>query len=140
MSTFNVLDYYKDHPITFIDLEPNVSYLSPSLDGPEIIINKNTQTLSISGSCYLEKSANLFYQLNEILKSIDFKHLDFQIDIIYINSTSTKQLIDLLEDCIQNIQSLRLSWRCDEEDEDMEDLIKITAKNLNKHIEIIYHE
>lgn len=134
------LNYYGANPIVFQKLDDNILFLKSARDTPEIVIDVNNNFLYIKGSCYLEKSPILFKYLEETLKDIGFEELSVKLDIVYINSSSTKQMIDLLEYLIRTVPNIKFSWRCEESDEDMEDLIIVTAENLKVDIKIIYYQ
>ena len=88
--------------------------------------------LTISGLANAENSREFFIPLINWIDNLDAPDVDFDLIIEYINTSSAKKLLELLQKLQSNelIQNIRLNWFYQVWDEDMLDMGKILAESL----------
>lgn len=74
-------------------------HIPATTSSPEIIFSETDQTLSIYGESYPENSFTLFEPLFEWLQNElpKYKKLSLKVNISYMNSSSTKCMLDILD-------------------------------------------
>jgi len=94
-------------------------------DTPEIIFLPENNKLSILGNSYPENTFE-FYKpilswLEQYLEVVNASKITFHINLVYINSSSSKALLNilrLLEDKVKDKREIMVDWLYDSEDED----------------------
>ena len=91
---------------------------------PEILLNASTGKCSITGESYLEEPFPLYDAvldwLTKFVSSSD-KSLELNIQLTYINSTSSRAILDLFRGISQLKKThnrIQVNWRYPSEDED----------------------
>lgn len=103
---------------------------------PSVYFNKSG-ILILTGNSYPEYP-NIFYkQLSD--KVIEFsrenKSLHITIEMLYVNTSSSKYLYDLIKIALDNINVVNITWAYEEDDEDMEELGKCFEESFNIEFE-----
>ncbi|MDM8535240.1 DUF1987 domain-containing protein [Desulfobacterales bacterium HSG17] len=92
---------------------------------PEINFDCEKNILEIKGKSYPENTS-LFYEpvfswLNEYFEKIEDRHVEVNLNLILINSSSAKVFMDfcdLLDEAAGNGKDITLNWFYEEDDED----------------------
>ncbi|MDO9104975.1 MAG: DUF1987 domain-containing protein [Methylovulum sp.] len=100
-------------------------YIPASSDTPEVDFQFSRNTLSLSGEAYPENGVEFFRpilkQLQSHLQSISGKKIEFNFQLTYFNSVSTKILYSMFEllnmYAKANPNCVSLNWYHDEEDD-----------------------
>lgn len=105
--------------------------IEPSKDTPLVILDPNTNVFDISGKCHPENirefMAPVFNWLDNYLNEIkgtDNLKIEFNLNYIYVNSSSFKYLIVLikkLKEFIENGINVEFVWHYEEDDDDMKE-------------------
>lgn len=91
-----------------------------TIDTPSVNFDEKSYTLNIEGKSYMEDSFSFYDDVLEWIKSylLKNKQIVITMELIYINSTSSKAIYDLFnslqEEKIKN-NNIKLIWRYDEE-------------------------
>lgn len=100
-------------------------YIPATTDTPEIDFKFSCNTLSMSGEAYPENGVEFFRpilrQLQSHLKSLNGESIEFNFQLTYFNSVSTKiffSLFELLNEYAKSYpNSVLLNWYHDEDDD-----------------------
>ncbi len=100
-------------------------YIPATTDTPEIDFKFSNNTLSMSGEAYPENGVEFFRpilrQLQSHLKSLNGESVEFNFQLTYFNSVSTKiffSLFELLNEYAKSYpNSVLLNWYHDEDDD-----------------------
>jgi hypothetical protein len=100
-------------------------YIPATTDTPEIDFKFSRNTLSMSGEAYPENGVEFFRpilrQLQSHLKSLNGESIEFNFQLTYFNSVSTKiffSLFELLNEYAKSYpNSVLLNWYHDEDDD-----------------------
>jgi hypothetical protein len=109
-------------------------------DTPSIDFNPETGVLALEGESYPENPIDFFSPvLNWVKQYIEESDggLTFNIKISYINTSSSKCMLDLLEILESYYESggeVKVNWYYEEDDEDMEE----TGEELCEDLELPY--
>ncbi len=102
----------------------NDIYIARTLESPEVDFRFSQNVLTIAGEAYPENAAHFFQPLltglASYLKSVDGRDIEFNFQLTYFNSASTKMLyslFDLLNESACTSNRVRLNWFHDEEDD-----------------------
>lgn len=110
-------------------------YIPRTSDTPEVDFKYSTNQLNLNGEAFPEDANSFFYQvlvgLEEYLKSVDNRDIEFNFNLTYFNSASTKMLFNIFEllndsACLSN--RIVLNWHYDEDD----DTIKEFGDDVNE--------
>jgi len=87
---------------------------------PSIIFDPESETLYIAGESYPENSFDFYAPVVDWLKKTLHRSSKFTLDIsiTYMNSSSTKCLLDIMdimEDAFSSAADIRIIWRYDKE-------------------------
>jgi hypothetical protein len=110
-------------------------YYSPKTnEEPEIFIDYDNNIVKLIGKCLIENAHGFFLKLLEKIVYID--NLIFIIDLEYVNSSSFRHIIGLIEN---ELTLNEVHWYYMEEDFDMEEKGRIIKDMLNTlHSDIIF--
>jgi hypothetical protein len=100
---------------------------------------KTSGELSILGNCFPEDPKSFFRQILDWMEEFKVKHqgeVNLTIDLNYVNTSSIKILLELIQGVTDNFKSkAKINWIYEIEDEDMlevgEDLEKVTEFKFN---------
>jgi hypothetical protein len=100
---------------------------------------KTTGDLSILGNCFPEDPKSFFVPITEWLtefKAVHTGEVNLSIDLNYVNTSSVKILLELIQNLTGNFKSkVKINWIYEIEDEDMlevgEDLEKVSEFKFN---------
>ncbi len=118
-------------------------YIARTADTPEIDFKFALNQLNITGEAFPEDANSFFYPvlvgLEAYLKNIDNQDVEFNFNLTYFNSASTKMLFnifELLNDSACSSNRVTLNWHYDEDD----DTIKEFGDDVNEDFPAIdYH-
>jgi len=114
--------------------------LKPTNTTPEIALKENT--LSIQGRSIPMSDAKFYDPFIEWAKTLNLKHLSVDIKLEYMNSSSSKKLLQLLKTLNTNVhlENLQINWYYEEGDEEtiehgqlFEKLLKNSSFRLLKY-------
>jgi len=97
---------------------------------PEVNFNANTGLCEIAGESYMEETYKFFLPLTSWIK--DYinnirKGIEFNVKLIYLNTSSTKCILDILE-ILKEYETkggqVKVVWYYDKEDPDMIDEVE----------------
>ena len=97
---------------------------------PEVNFNANTGICEIAGESYMEETYKFFLPLTswikDYIKNIR-KGIEFNVKLIYLNTSSTKCILDILE-ILKEYETkggqVKVVWYYDKEDPDMIDEVE----------------
>lgn len=102
----------------------NDIYIARTAHSPEVDFRFSGHVLTMSGEAYPENANKFFHPilmgLENYLKSVDGKTVEFNFRLTYFNSASTKLLysmFELLNESACTNNSVILNWYHDEEDD-----------------------
>jgi hypothetical protein len=98
---------------------------------PEVLLDFESGELSISGKSYPERPLDFYSELGVSLIEVQAKSLDITISLEYVNTSSSKCLINLLKDIQKRFPESKVTWMVEEDDEDTEELGKIFEESLD---------
>jgi len=110
----------------------NIFNLPATNEEPEIFIDYDNHIVKLIGKCLLENAHGFFLKLLEKIVYID--NLKLIIDLEYVNSSSFRHIIVLIED---ELTLSEVQWYYIEEDFDMEEkgiIIKDILNTLHSDI------
>ena len=96
-------------------------------DTPKVILDKEKETMEISGRSLPEDVASFYDPILNWLDeyaSAPNKKTIFNFKLVYFNTASSKMLLDILmslEDIATNGSDVQINWYYPEDDEDMEE-------------------
>jgi hypothetical protein len=99
--------------------------------------------LTMAGLANAENAREFFDPLILWISNLDTKEVDFDIIIEYINTSSAKKLLELLQKLQSNklIETIRVNWLYQNWDEDMLDMGKILEESLKRiKFEFVEHK
>lgn len=98
---------------------------------PGVLFNTTKGILMISGRSFPEYPLKFYSVLLDNLKDVETETLSITIELDYINTASTKCLIDFLKEANKQFK-LSVVWMSEEDDEDIEEL----GKHMEEILEI----
>lgn len=97
---------------------------------PEVNFNASSGLCEIAGESYMEETYKFFLPLTSWIKdyiNIVNKNIELNIKLIYLNTSSTKCILDILE-ILKNYEDkggkVKVVWYYDKEDPDMIDEVE----------------
>jgi hypothetical protein len=117
-------------------------HIPATTSSPEIIFSETDHTLSIYGESYPENSFTLFEPLFEWLQNElpKYKKLSLKVNISYMNSSSTKcmlDILDILDNAFQEGTEVAVIWSCEKDNERALELAEEFREDLKLPFEII---
>ncbi|MBM7558909.1 DUF1987 domain-containing protein [Marinitoga litoralis] len=114
-------------------------YIGPTKSTPEIDFDPEKNVLSIKGESYPENSFEFYNPIFEWLENYfnnlsDNKKVIFKFDISYLNTSSTKSIIfilDIIEEAYKNNKNIIINWYYDEENEFSYEIAETFMEDLN---------
>ena len=100
---------------------------------PQVVFKENGKLLLIGRS--MPEDVALFYNpLFDWLEKVDVEHVEFEIRIEYMNTASSKKVLDLLRTVEENkkVKSIEINWFYEEDDLDMIELGEIYEDQLTR--------
>jgi hypothetical protein len=98
--------------------------VEPTKSTPSIFLDAQRGTLELKGKSYPENAAKFYTpvleKIRSFLDSINPPHLEVTLEIIYLNSSSSKailNLLDMLDGFARSGREVVINWRYHEEDE-----------------------
>ena len=97
---------------------------------PEVNFNVSTGVCEIAGESYMEETYKFYLPLTNWIKeyiNTVKKSIELNIKLIYLNTSSTKCILDILEtlkDYEENGGEVKVVWYYDREDPDMVDEVE----------------
>ena len=85
-------------------------------DSPEVLYSDDNCTLSISGVCMPENAVEMFLPIFNGINELNTNNLILTLNLQYLNSMSSKQLLRLLMTIIDKFQELKIVWNFEEGD------------------------
>lgn len=106
-------------------------YIEPSDYSPRIDFNPSGKLL-LEGRSLPEDVNKLFEPLMQFAKSITIHNLQFDINLEYFNTATSKKLLELLQtfDLNTNIGYMVVNWHYEEDDDDSKEIAEIYAECL----------
>lgn len=104
---------------------------------PSVSFDFSTNRFSISGESYPE-DVTAFYgdiiqKLEDHFDALESGDVEFHFELIYFNSSTAKVLMGLfetLDECAESGANVRIVWRYEEEDDNMQELGEEFAEDL----------
>ena len=114
----------------------------PTKSTPRVLFEEQEDTLTISGECYPENSFDFFKPIFNWLKEkmLDDKDLSMSVNISYMNSSSTKCMLDILEileKAYDNGKKINIIWYYEEDNERTLDLAEEFREDFTMPFDII---
>jgi len=105
------------------------------------VVFKEEGKLSIEGRSLPENTINFYQPLIEWASNFNAREVKLDISMEYLNSGSTKKLLELLKvfDANNQIKTFYVDWHYDHEDEDILENAQIYEEILRK-AQFRYHE
>jgi hypothetical protein len=99
--------------------------IKPTDETPHVICNGNGN-ISISGKSITEDSFVFYKPILEWIANIEAENIEITVQLEYLNTSSSKQVFDLLKLAKENSRkkSLVIKWYYDSNDEDQYELGK----------------
>jgi SiaC family regulatory phosphoprotein len=90
--------------------------------------------LSISGKSHPEDPKKFYNPLFKWASKLDTDHVDINMKLEYVNTSSSKRIIEFLKtiDSNRNIQKINLNWFYDIDDPDMLEFGEMIEHNLRR--------
>lgn len=110
---------------------------------PAVSFDSEKGVCEISGESYMEETFKFYAPLQEWLKNYfneENKSLEFNFRLTYFNTSSSRQILDLLEILkreMDNGADVKIRWFYDSDDPDMEDEIEDFKIETGLPIELI---
>lgn len=101
--------------------DSNFFFISKTERSPHISINRELCKVEISGRSIPENAHEFYSPVFKQLALLESENIILNIDLEYFNSSSNKCLFDIINSISPNGQ---INWYCDQEDEDLIELIK----------------
>ena len=119
--------------------------IQQSTSTPRIFFDASERILLISGESYPENSFEFYAPIGAWLKAYlaEEKVLNLDINVSYLNSSSTKcmlDLLDVLEDAHLNGAAISLVWRYDAENSRSLDLAQEFQEEVTLPFEILSYD
>jgi len=102
---------------------------------PNIMFNTNKGLLFITGRSFPEMPETVYKPLFDRLNKVKTNNLVITIELEYINTSSTKMLLNLLKEAENKIKEVSIIWTSEEDDEDMIELGEYFASMLKAPFE-----
>ena len=99
---------------------------------PSVFFNTDKGILMITGRSYPETPEGVFSPIEDALKEVAVPELSVTVELDYINTSSTKALLELLKRAKEMFE-LSVVWVNEEDDEDVEELGKHFEEILECH-------
>jgi hypothetical protein len=133
MNKFSIfgIEFKKDEPMNKAD---SIFSIKKTLSTPEISFNKDKAYLKIHGRSYSE-TPEIFYGLVKDLITPTLVPLTITIELEYVNTASSKCLLNLLRELKDHQDINKVIWISEEDDEDMADLGENMECLTNLHFE-----
>jgi hypothetical protein len=110
---------------------------------PAVSFDAEKGVCEISGESYMEETFKFYAPLQDWLRKFfenEDKPLEFNFRLTYFNTSSSRQILDLLEILkkeMQNGADVKIKWYYDSDDPDMEDEIEDFKIETGLSIELI---
>jgi hypothetical protein len=110
----------------------NPANLNPTTTTPAITLK--SETLSITGRSIPLSEARFYDPFIEWAKNLNTAILNVEIRLEYLNSSSSKKLLQLLKalDTNKNLESLNITWYYEDGDDELKDHGHLFEKLLKK--------
>lgn len=102
---------------------------------------KKNGMFKLEGRSFPENASNFYDPLIEFVKELKISHVNFDFNLEYINTASSKKILFLLTALEQNdnIDSIQVNWFYEEGDDDSIETAEIYDDSLNR-IRFTYNE
>jgi hypothetical protein len=100
----------------------NLLEIKGTQNTPNIFFQIERGLLMITGRSYPEYPEYVFSPIMEKLKNVKSNSLSVTFEMDYINTSSTKYILELLRKAQDQIGCISVTWVSEEDDEDMEEL------------------
>lgn len=119
--------------------------IQKTVSTPSIQFDSNSNRLVIQGESYPENSFEFYTPITSAIKEYLFheKELKLEINLSYMNSSTTKcilDLLDLLEEAHQNGSKIAITWRYDIENPRSLDLAEEFKEDITFPFYIVVEE
>ena len=104
---------------------------------PNVMFDIENKTLSITGKAYPEDAVSYFNPINSTLEEYIKNNDSLQIicEFVYLNTASTKMLLTLLKNAVNNLNKVKVMWGYEEDDDDILELGEDFADTLEIEFE-----
>jgi hypothetical protein len=113
---------------------------------PDVIFDADSGTCEISGESYMEETYKFYLPLINWIKEYtkdNSRKLEFNIKLVYLNTSSTKCILDILEtlkDFEDRGGTINVNWYYDKSDPDMVDEVEDFEAESGMKIKLIEFE
>lgn len=104
---------------------------------PKVEINSTEGTLIMIGRTFPEYPEIFYNPIKEVLKNIESNSLHITCEFDYINTSSTKCLLFLFKEMKKVFKEMKITWICEEDDDDLIELGEDFADSLDMSFEMI---
>ena len=112
-------------------------YIAATNDSPEVDFKFSKHTLTMKGEAFPEDASKFYYPivvaLDQYLKNTDKQEINFDFQLTYFNSASTKMLFtifQLLNKSASTNNRVLLNWHFDEEDDTIKEFGQEIAEDF----------
>ena len=114
--------------------------IDPTNITPMADFNQNG-ILKLEGRSFPENASAFFDPLTKFVRELKVPHVNFDINLEYINTASSKKILFLLTALEQNddIGSIQVNWHYEEGDDDSVETAEIYEESLNR-VRFAYNE
>jgi len=106
---------------------------------PAVFFNIEKGILTITGNSYPEDSVKFYDELKKALNYFIENHSDTNLiitfEFVYINTSSTKTVYNLLKTAIKNLDNVSVVWGYEEDDDDIQELGEDFSETLDINFE-----
>lgn len=103
----------------------NLIQFAGTNNSPKVLFDLENGTLEMSGRAFAEHPLPLFESLTENMKKVKTCKLDVTMKFDYVNTSSSKCLLNLLKTAKATVSDVSVNWISEEDDEDNEELGKL---------------
>jgi hypothetical protein len=112
---------------------------------PQIIFDPEEKHFSLAGVSIPEDTPKFYQPVFELFESLSTRNMDrlrIDISLVLFNSSSSKALFTIfkLVKKLRKVMEVEIKWKCDPDDEDMQEIIEDYSDALDLDIEIIITE
>lgn len=102
---------------------------------PAIFFNIEKGILTLTGNSYPEDSVRFYDELENVLNYYIKNHSDIKLiitcEFVYINTSSTKSVFNLLKTAVRNLDDVTVIWGYEEDDDDIRELGEDFSETLD---------